>query len=348
MTHAIKMKKSPMFFGRIRSIHTSTISPSPGRRLGILAASLILALSAGPALSAESTNSAPATASDAKLLPRTVGLDIVGKTVNPDKTVSLVFKWSEKGKEMERTVVVNDSTIVVYNGQLRKFADLTDKELRGKAVATVGADNITAVLLRFGKAPLPKDQLTPAQSARLASLVPPATAASDAALDKRVAALVDSLELKDPARQERLRAVLTANLRAVRDAHNAGLQPDESVHKNLIAGLQANLTPEQIEPVKDKLTANKLPITFKVYHEILPNLTPEDDRKIMDWLKQAREECLDVKNADEMAPIFKKYKTEIERYLNSRGYDWARSYKAFVNGRAASTRSSTNSAPPSK
>jgi hypothetical protein len=310
---------------------------------------LILALSAGSAPAAESTNSAPAAAPAAKKLTKTVGLDIVKKTVNPDKTVSLTFRWDEKGKEMERTVVVNDDTIVLYNGKLRKFADLTDAELRAKAVATVGADDVTTVLLRFGKAPLPREELTPAQQARLAALVPPATAASDTALEKRVAGIVESLELKDPAKQERLRAVLSADLRAVRDAHNAGLQPDQSVHKNLVAGLEANLTPEQVESVKDKLTINKLPVTFRVYHEILPNLTPEDDRKIMDQLKQAREKSLDVKNADEMTPIFKKHKTEIERYLNSRGYDWAKSYKAFVDGqKAGSARSSTNSAPVTK
>jgi hypothetical protein len=264
-----------MFF---RSTSIPTALPSPRWHLGFFAAALILALSASPAPAAEGTNAAPA----AKNLSRTVGLDIVSKTVNPDKTVSLVFKWSEKGKAMERTVVVNDNTIVVDNGRIKKFADLTDQELRAKAVATVGADNVTVVLLRFGKAPLPKDQLTPAQSALLASLTPPATVASDTALDKRVAGLVDSLGLKDPARQERLRAILAADLRAVRDAHNAGLQLDESVHKNLIAGLQADLTPEQVESVKDQLTANKLPITFKVYHEILPSLTAGDDRKILD------------------------------------------------------------------
>jgi hypothetical protein len=32
-----------------------------------------------------------------------------------------------------------------------------------------------------------------------------------------------------------------------------------------------------------------------------------------------------------MAPIFKKYKTEIEHYLDKQGYDWAKSYKAFVD-----------------
>jgi len=321
----------------MRSKHTSTTSPAFPRLLGILAAAFMLALAASFARSAESTNNTP----DATKLTRTVGLDIVSHTVNPDKTVSLVFKWSDKGKAMERTVVVNDSTIVVFNGQLKKFADLTEKDLHAKAVATVGADGVTTVLLRFGKAPLPKDQLTPAQLAVVASLAPPATAASDAALEKRVAAMVASMELADPAKQERLHAVLTANLRAVRDAHNAGLQLDPTVHKDLIAGLQADLTPEQVDSVKDKLTINKVPITFKGYHQILPNLKPEDDRMILEQLQQAREDCLDVKNPDEMTPIFKKHKTEIERYLNSHGYDWAKSYKAFVDGQKAG---STNSA----
>ena len=114
----------------------------------------------------------------------------------------------------------------------------------------------------------------------------------------------------------------------------------------LNAGLKANLTPEQVETVKDKLTVNKVPITYKVYHQILPNLKPEDDRKILAWLTQAREECLNVKSVEEMNPIFKKYKTEIEHYLDSQGYDWAKSYKAFVDGqKAKSSKSSTNAAP---
>jgi hypothetical protein len=275
-------------------------------------------------------------------------LDIVKKTVNPDKTVSLDFKWNEKGKPMERTVIVNDKTIVVYNGQLKKFADLTDEELRAKAVATVGTDDKTAVLLRFGKAPVPKEKLTPEQSALLASLTPPATGASDVALDKRVASVLDLLDLKDSGKRERTRAVITTHLRAVRDAHNAGLQLDPSVHKAFVAGLEAELTPAQVETVKDKLTVNKVPITFKVYHQIIPQLTAEDDAKILGWLKQAREESLDVKNVDEMNPIFKKYKKEIEHYIDSRGYDWAKSYKAFVDKQKAGSGKADSTAAEAK
>jgi hypothetical protein len=316
-------------------------------RRGLLVTAAILAvMTVSPLNAAESTNAPPAAVSPTKKLSKTVGLDIVKKTSNPDHTTSLVFHWSEKGTPMERTVVVNEKTIVVYNGQIKKFGELTVEQMRAKAVATVGADDMTVVLLRFGKAPLPKDQLTPEQSALIASLAPPATAASDAALEKRISGLVASLSLEDSAKQERIHKVLSTDLRSVRDAHNAGLQLDPSVHKNFIDGLQAELSPEQVETVKNSLTANKVPITLKTYHQILPGLKTEDEAKIIDWLKRAREESLDVKNVDEMNPIFKKYKTEIEAYLNAHGYDWAKSYKAFVDSQKAGAKESKTDKPP--
>ena len=136
---------------------------------GLVAAALIVAVAGRPALAAETTNSVP----DPAKLSRSVGLDIVSRTLNPDKSVSLVFKWNDKGTPRQRTVVANEATIVVYNGELRKLTDLSEQDYRAKAVATVGADGITAVVLRFGKAPLPKNKLTPAQLALLATLAPP-------------------------------------------------------------------------------------------------------------------------------------------------------------------------------
>lgn len=299
----------------------------------LLVATLLSAMVTVPLVAADNTNLAatPPVVTPSKTASRTVGLDIVSKTVNPDKTTSLTFKWREKGKAVERTVVASDKTIVVVDGQIKKFSELPDAQFHAKAVATVRADGVTVVLLRFGKKPLPKDQLTPEQAALIAGLAPAPTAASDAALNKRAAGIVDSLNLPDAARQERVRAVLTTDLRAVREAHNAGLQLAPEAHSNFIASLQANLTAEQVEAVKDKLTANKLPITFKTYHQIIPNLKPADDARIREWLQQAREQSLDVKNVEDMNPIFKKYKTEIEHYLDSQGYDWAKSYKAFVD-----------------
>ena len=145
----------------------------------VLSVALILSISASHAVYAETTSVVPAPSK----LSRTVGLDIINKTINPDKSVSLTFKWSEKGNAMQRTVVANDTTIVVDNGKIRKLSDLSDADFHAKAVATVGADGVTVVILRFGKSPLPKDQLTPAQLALLGALVPPATTASDTAFN---------------------------------------------------------------------------------------------------------------------------------------------------------------------
>jgi hypothetical protein len=293
----------------------------------ILATTLLLAVFGIQASPAESANSA----ADPSKLPGSVGLNISSRSVNPDKSVSLVFTWNDKGQPRSRTVVANEATIVVYNGKLRRLADLSDADFKAKAVATVGADGLTVVVLRFGKSPVPKDQLTPAQAALLSSSTPMATSVSDAALEKRVAAIVGSLGLTEPAVAAQVRAVLATDLRAVRDAHNAGLQLDEAVHQKFIAGLQADLTPVQVEAVKDKLTINKLPITLKVYRQIFPNLKPEDDAFIVAELQKAREESLHEKNVDEMTPIFKKHKKEIEHYLDAHGYDWDKSYKAFVD-----------------
>lgn len=268
-------------------------------------------------------------------LSRTVGLDIVQHVVNPDNTISLTFHWSEKGHDFQRTVVATDQTIVVYNGHIMTMKDLTDDQYKAKAVATVKSDGTTVVLLRFGKKPLPKNQLTPAQRALLASLAPAPTAASDTALDHRVESIIQSLNLSDAEQSRRVSAVLEADLRAVRDAHNSGLELDPSVHQQFIEGLAANLTPDQVEMVKDKLTLNKMPITFKVYQQIIPNLKPSDKARILSLLGEAREKSLDQKNVDEMTPIFKKYKLEIQKYLESQGYDWNGSYKAFVQGQKA-------------
>ena len=306
----------------------STFSNLPS--LAVLSVALLLAATTLPIQAADTTNSTMVPAPP-KNAPRTVGLDIVSHTVNPDKTTSLTFRWTEKGNTSERTVVANDQTIVVYNGQIIKFSDLTDDQFHAKAVATVGSDGVSVVLLRFGKKPLPKDKLTPEQLALIATLAPPPTAASDAALNKRVAGIVASLDLDDAAKEQQVSNVITADLRAVRDAHNAGLQLDADVHQKFVAGLESNLSSNQIETVKNQLTANKVPITFKVYQQIIPNLKPEENAKILAELKQAREESLDVKNIEDMNPIFKKHKEEIQNYLGQQGYDWNAAYKKFVD-----------------
>src|SRR5580698_10542874 len=112
--------------------------PSVIRYLALTVA-FLFAVVVCPVKAADATNSTVASV-PAKKMSRTVGLAIIKRTINPDKSTSLTFKWSEKGNSMERTVVANDQTIVVYNGRIEKFSGLTDEQFGAKAVATVGAD----------------------------------------------------------------------------------------------------------------------------------------------------------------------------------------------------------------
>ena len=132
-----------------------------------------------------------------------------------------------------------------------------------------------------------------------------------------------------------MRAVLVTNLKAVRESHNAGFAPARHVRSDLNAGLAANLTPVQVDTVKEVLTHGMAKRTFDTYHQIVPELTAEDDKFILAKLNEAREAALDVKNADELGPVFEPYKTEIEKYITAHGHDWKTAYKAFADKRNA-------------
>jgi hypothetical protein len=193
----------------------------------------------------------------------------------------------------------------------------------------VGEDGKTAVLLRWGRVMLniSKEDITPAQYKALQAVAPKATPESDAAIDKRVDAFVAALHLNSPAREERLKNVIRTDLREVRDSHNAWLAPSKSVRENLNKGLAADLTAEQIDTIKNLLTSNDIARHYVAYHVIVPGLTKEEDEKIMEWLRQAREDGLDVKNVRDLGHAFEPYKNQIEAYLISKGHDWHALYK---------------------
>ncbi|HEY2881531.1 MAG TPA: DUF3826 domain-containing protein, partial [Pirellulales bacterium] len=176
------------------------------------------------------------------------------------------------------------------------------------------------------------------------AVAPKATAESDAAIDKRVDAIVGSLKLNSPEREKRLKNVIRTDLRAVRDTHNAWLAPSKSVREDLNKGLAADLLPDQVDKVKDALTSNDLARHWVAYHIIVPGLTKEEEAKIMELLVQAREDGLDVKNVRDLGHAFEPYKNQIEAYLISKGHDWHALYKENASkvGKAQSDMSAAN------
>lgn len=277
----------------------------------------------------------------------TIGVRISKLTHNPDGTLLAIFDTKDKqGNTIPREVLITPDTIVNIGGRLKKSSDIKDEMIKDVVVAMVGQDGRKAILLRWGRVMLnvTKEDLTPAQFAALQAVAPKATAESDAAVDKRVDAYVAALHLNAPDREERLKNVIRTNLRAVRDAHNAWVVPSKSVREDLNKGLAADLTSVQIDKVKDLLTDNSIQRHYIAYHVIVPGLTREEDEKIMEWLKAAREDGLDVKNPRDLGHAFEPYKNQIEAYLISRGHDWHALYKENASkvGQAQNAVSSQN------
>lgn len=112
--------------------------------------------------------------------------------------------------------------------------------------------------------------------------------------------------------------VIEEKVTALENDANAKLY---DLHCAYFAKLAVDLTPEQIEQVKDGMTYSVLPITYKGYQEMLLKATPEEFRQIKIWLTEAREHAIDAESSEKKHAWFGKYKGRINNYLASRGYD---------------------------
>ena len=101
------------------------------------------------------------------------------------------------------------------------------------------------------------------------------------------------------------------------------------LHKGFIKKLQAKLTEEQIEKIKDGMTYRVMPVTYTAYQEMIPSLTGEQKEKIFNWLKEARELAMDEGSSEDKHKVFGKYKGRINNYLSGQGYDMKKEEKAW-------------------
>lgn len=177
----------------------------------------------------------------------------------------------------------------------------------------------------------------------------------NAAIEKRADEILKVLALDDSATAARVRDIIIAQYRALNawhSEHDSALKEARSdtnvvaqirsslkvLHDDFISKLAENLSPEQVEKVKDKMTYGKVQFTFGGYVAQYPNLTEENKQEILRMLKQAREEAMDGGSAEEKTAIFQKYKGKINNYLSKQGI---RPEKQ----KTASPAAATNSAP---
>ena len=181
---------------------------------------------------------------------------------------------------------------------------------------------------------------------------------ADEQIEKKAADWVASLQLADAAKAQKVADAIALHLKTIRTWNNehpyttvpAGIDPatgnrlsnldrqviansamPASIHQNLVNVLNAELTLDQVEAILDKYTIGKVEFTMKGYKAIVPDLTSEEEAKILSYLKQAREEAIDFKNMKQVSAIFEIYKTKCEQYLNGNGRNWHQLYKDYVN-----------------
>lgn len=182
---------------------------------------------------------------------------------------------------------------------------------------------------------------------------PPASAADREAaytimIEKRASNIVAQLALSDAAKSNTVTQTILAQYRALRSRDEAidaklkaqapGAGGDRAamiraeskpLHEKFLTALAADLSPEQVEKVKDGMTYNKVKFTYDGYCAIVPGLTEQDKAKIMEMLKLAREEAIDGGNTKEKSDIFQKHKDQINAYLDAHGHDVAKAYREW-------------------
>ncbi len=198
------------------------------------------------------------------------------------------------------------------------------------------------------------------------------TKTRDSAVQVKADEMVKSLNLNDPAKEQRVSAVIFTHLKAVRDwnnRHQSSMVPDgidpstgkplsdidkqiivlssipKSVHQDLMTGLKKDLTDDQVAAVLDKYTVGKVAFTMQGYRAIVPDLTAEEAATIEGYLKQAREQAVDFKNMKQISAIFEIYKTKSEQYLNSHGRNWHQLYGDFTKKIQAEKKAKAEATP---
>jgi hypothetical protein len=174
----------------------------------------------------------------------------------------------------------------------------------------------------------------------------PVSAQFEKSAEGRADSIVRDLQIDDSAKAARVHDAITNQLVALHQWHEAndaqvkqvtkaGGGPDldrieatrHDLHNAFLAKLPADLTPDQIDTVKEKLTGGQMTATLRNYPEIIPNLTDDDKAMIAKTLLEGREEAMDSGSRTERIAIFKKYKGKINVYLDAHGHDVKQAYK---------------------
>lgn len=176
-------------------------------------------------------------------------------------------------------------------------------------------------------------------------------AAYSQTITQRASKIVRALQLPDSIKEIRVRDVVAQQYRDLNTIHE-GLktakkelaEPTEDqikqleneanakldqLHTQYLAKLSKELSTTQIEQIKDGMTYGVLPITYRGYQEMLPDLTEAQKAQILTWLTEAREHAMDAESSEKKHAWFGKYKGKINNYLSAQGIDMKKAGQAW-------------------
>lgn len=156
------------------------------------------------------------------------------------------------------------------------------------------------------------------------------------AIEGRTADILKTLALTDTNKVAHVHDVIIAQYRALNawhDANDPKLKTARSdtnavaqiraslktLHDDFLSKLGQDLSPQQVDQVKDKMTYGKVQFTFAGYLAQYPDLSEANKQKILELLKEAREEAMDGGSAAEKTAVFQRYKGKINNYLSKEG-----------------------------
>lgn len=109
-----------------------------------------------------------------------------------------------------------------------------------------------------------------------------------------------------------------AEIKAAREEADAKRVPLQAA---FLKALAQDLSPAQIDEVKDGLTYGRAQVMVRAYQEMLPDMTDEQKEQIRAWVVEAREHAIAGFTSEEKHGWFDKYKGKIANYLSKAGYD---------------------------
>lgn len=180
-----------------------------------------------------------------------------------------------------------------------------------------------------------------------AATKPSEEALFEASIERRAAKTVGEMKLDDAAKAERVKERFKRHFRDLhawdvahgkertelfkalrKDKENAELRakydaliaPLMATQKSFFDEMNAELTPEQVDAIRENLVGGRYDHNIRGYKAEYPDLPPEAWQKVVAMWQQAREEAMPLDNKEAKNEVFEIYKGRVNNWLSQQGY----------------------------